>query len=56
MQKRTALSFLEGKKYLHKGFEDPVEFNGTEDKILPIFRSVKDEIREVLRASLIIPQ
>jgi len=34
-----------GKRYLHKGFENPVEFRGTDDEILAGFRRVRDEIK-----------
>jgi arsenate reductase (thioredoxin) len=35
-------------KQLHIGFEDPAEAAGTEDKILAVFRKIRDEIREKL--------
>jgi len=38
--------FLGGKKYIHKGFEDPAQFKGSEDEILNTFRRVRDEIRD----------
>ncbi len=37
--------FPGGKRTLHKGFEDPSQFKGTEDEILSSFRRVRDEIR-----------
>jgi len=33
------------KHRLHMGFEDPAEATGTEEKILSVFRRVRDEIR-----------
>lgn len=38
--------FPGGKKYLHKGFEDPAQFRGTEEEILNTFRRVRDEIKD----------
>ncbi len=37
--------FPGGKKYLHKGFYDPSEFNGREEEKMAVFRRVRDEIR-----------
>ncbi|MGQ9819913.1 MAG: arsenate reductase ArsC [Candidatus Kapaibacteriales bacterium] len=34
------------KKRLHIGFEDPAEAVGSEEEILPVYRRVRDEIRE----------
>jgi arsenate reductase len=31
---------------LHRGFEDPSKFEGTEEEILSGFRRVRDEIRK----------
>lgn len=31
---------------LHIGFEDPAEANGTEEEILEVFRTIRDQIRE----------
>jgi len=33
-------------KQLHIGFEDPAEATGTEEEVLAVFRSVRDEIRQ----------
>lgn len=35
-----------GKRYLHKGFTDPSDFEGTEEEKLRIFRRVRDEIKD----------
>ncbi len=34
------------KHRLHIGFEDPADAIGTEEKVLPVYRRVRDEIRE----------
>lgn len=36
----------EVKQRLHIGFEDPAEAVGTEEEILEVFRTIRDEIRE----------
>jgi len=36
-------------KRIHKAFEDPAAFQGTETERLAVFRRVRDEIREYLR-------
>jgi arsenate reductase len=33
-------------KQLHIGFEDPAEATGTEEEVMAVFRSVRDEIRQ----------
>jgi arsenate reductase len=38
--------FPGGGQYLHKGFKDPAESEGTEEEILSVFRLVRDEIRD----------
>lgn len=38
--------FFPGEKILHKGFEDPSDFKGTEDEILKEVRRVRDEIKD----------
>jgi arsenate reductase len=35
---------------IHHSFKDPAAYEGTEDERLRLFRSVRDEIREYLRA------
>lgn len=37
--------FFPGKTILHKGFDDPSSFTGTEEEILDQIRRVRDEIR-----------
>ncbi len=36
----------EVKNKVHIGFEDPAKARGTEEEILPVYRKVRDEIRE----------
>lgn len=38
--------FAGGKNYIHKGFEDPAEFEENEDETLYVFRCVRDEIKD----------
>jgi len=38
--------FPNGKKYLHKGFTDPSNYEGTEEEKLRISRQVRDEIKD----------
>lgn len=38
--------FPGGKEYIHKGFDDPASFKGTDDEIMKKFRSVRDEIKD----------
>jgi arsenate reductase len=33
-------------KQLHIGFDDPADAVGTEDEVMPVYRRVRDEIRE----------
>lgn len=43
---KQACSFVPGwKRYLHKSFEDPAQFRGSENQILNVFRHVRDEIK-----------
>lgn len=44
--KETCPVFPGGKTYLHKGFQDPSEAQGTEEERMQIFRQVRDEIKE----------
>ena len=37
--------FPGGKKMIHKGFEDPAAFSGSEEEKVALFRRVRDEIR-----------
>lgn len=43
---RETCPFFPGEKLLHKGFEEPTEFEGTEDEILAKVRRVRDEIKD----------
>ena len=36
------------KHQLHIGFDDPADAVGTEEELMPVYRRVRDEIREVL--------
>lgn len=40
--------FPGAKEYLHKSFEDPSSFEGTEEEKLSKFRSVRDEIKNFI--------
>ena len=42
---KEACPFFPGEKILHKGFDDPSEFEGTGEKILGEVRRVRDEIK-----------
>ena len=46
---REACPFFPGEEILHKGFEDPSKFKGTEDQTLSKTRRVRDEIRDWIR-------
>ena len=48
MQRKTAHSFQE-KKIIHKNFEDPSEFRGSEEEIMKKVRQVRDKIKEWIR-------
>ena len=41
---RETCPFFPGKKFLHKGFEDPSLAEGTPEEIMAKFRQVRDEI------------
>lgn len=43
--KQTCPFFPGGKETIHKGFEDPAAFNGSENGKLAVFRRVRNEIR-----------
>jgi arsenate reductase len=43
---REACPFFPGEKEIHKSFQDPSEFKGTEAEIIEKVRAVRDEIRE----------
>jgi arsenate reductase len=38
--------FFPGKEVLHKGFDDPSEFNGSIEDTLIVFRQVRDQIKK----------
>jgi len=38
--------FFPGEKILHKGFEDPSDFKGTEDEVLKEVRRLRDQIKD----------
>ena len=44
----TCPFFAGGKNYIHKSFEDPSAFNGTEEDKIKHFRSVRDELKKWL--------
>ena len=44
--KETCLFFPGGKKYIHRGFNDPSECAGSEEEMDRCFRKVRDEIGE----------
>lgn len=51
--KETCPVFLKPVKAIHIGFEDPADYNDEPDDIaLPVFRRVRDEIKEVLLGEL----
>jgi len=41
--------FFPGEKIMHKSFEDPAEFGGSEEEIMKKVRQVRDEIKEWIR-------
>ncbi len=44
---RESCPFFPGaRRYIHRSFDDPASFRGTEEEILREFRRVRDEIRE----------
>ena len=45
-QAKEVCPFFPGEKVLHKGFEDPSAFKGTEDEIMEEVRHVRDEIKD----------
>lgn len=38
--------FASAKEYFHKSFEDPTQFQGSEEEILAAFRHLRDEIKD----------
>lgn len=47
---QTCPTFPGNATRIHWGFEDPAEAQGTEEQILAVFRSVRDEIFQRLRS------
>ncbi len=46
-QARQVCPFFAGaKEYFHKSFEDPTQFQGSEEEILAAFRHLRDEIKD----------
>ena len=45
--------FFPGKKILHKGFDDPSEFKGSEEEILSEVRRIRDEIRDWIEQTFV---
>lgn len=43
--------FLKGKNLVHKGFEDPTMFEGSDKKKLEYFKKVRDQIKEWIQKS-----
>jgi arsenate reductase (thioredoxin) len=49
---KVTCPFFSGvEEYLHKSFDDPSDFNGTEAEKLICFRRVRDEIKDWLRTT-----
>jgi len=48
---RETCPFFSGKvgKRVHIGFEDPAEARGSEEEVLPVYRKVRDQIRDQFR-------
>ena len=48
-QAKEVCPFFPGKKVLHKNFDDPSTFKGTEDEIMEKIRNVRDEIKNWMK-------
>jgi arsenate reductase len=46
---REACPFFPGKEIIHKSFEDPSQFKGSEEEILKQIKRVRDEISEWIK-------
>jgi len=46
---RETCPFFPGEKIIHKAFEDPSQFKGSEEEILKGVRRVREEIREWIK-------
>ena len=51
--KETCPFFPGAKKYIHKGFDNPADFIGTENEILISFRHLRDEIKDWIEKSFL---
>lgn len=47
--KQACPFFPGGKKYLHKSFRDPAQFKGSQDRVLNVFRLIRDEIKDWIK-------
>jgi arsenate reductase len=52
--KESCPFFPGAKKYIHKAFDDPVDFTGTEDEILASFRNLRDKVKEWIEETFIV--
>lgn len=48
----TCPTYLKKAKIIHKGFEDPAKFVGSDEEKLNVFRKVRDEIKDFIRFDL----
>lgn len=48
----TCPMYLKKAKIIHKGFDDPAKFDGTEEEKLSFFRKVRDEIKYYIKNQL----
>ena len=48
---RETCPFFPGEKIIHKAFEDPSEFKGSEEEILKEVRQVRDRIKEWIKTA-----
>jgi arsenate reductase len=48
---REACPFFPGEEVIHKSFEDPNQFEGSEEEILKQVRQVRNEIKEWLKST-----
>ena len=49
--KESCPFFPGAKKYIHKAFEDPSKFQGTDEEILQKIRQVRDENKELIESN-----
>jgi arsenate reductase len=50
--RQTCPFFPGGKQSLHKGFEDPAAFSGSQEEKMAVFRRVRNEIRGWIEETL----